>query len=82
VRTQLWNDVWIKHVPLRICFPSIFVVCEDTSISVARCAEADWEIHFRRMLGDMEFREMQSILRGVTLSNRDDEIDWGLTANK
>jgi hypothetical protein len=57
VRTQLWNDVWIRHVPLRICFPSIFAICEDKGMSLAKCVEVDCGIHFRRMLGDSEFRE-------------------------
>jgi hypothetical protein len=84
-RTQLWNDVWIKSAPLRICFLRIFAICDDRNISVAKCAESNWELHFRRMLGDAEFSEwteMQGVLRGVTLSDRDDEISWGLTANK
>jgi hypothetical protein len=73
-RTQLWNNVWIKSAPLRICFPIIFAICDDRNIYVAKCAKSNWEIHFRRMLGDDEFSEwtkMQDILKGVTLSDRD-----------
>jgi hypothetical protein len=44
-------------VPLRICFPSIFAICEDRGMSLAKCVEVDCGIHFRRMLGDSEFRE-------------------------
>jgi hypothetical protein len=70
---------------LRICFPKIFAICDDRNISVAKHAELNWELHFRRMLGDAEFSEwteIHDVLRGVTLSDRDDEISWGLTANK
>jgi hypothetical protein len=70
---------------LRICFPRIFSICEDGEMCVAKCAKVDWDLHFRRMLGDTEFREwskMQGMLRGVTLTDRDDEIIWALTANK
>jgi hypothetical protein len=57
VRTQLWNDVRIRPAPLRICFPRIFAICEDRDISVAKCAETNWDLHFRRMMGDAEFSE-------------------------
>jgi hypothetical protein len=84
IRTQLWNDVWIKSSSLRVCFPRIFAICDGRGISVAKCARAGWDLHFRRMLGEaeaIEWAEMQGMLRGVTLTDRDDEISWSLTAN-
>jgi hypothetical protein len=85
IRTQLWNDVWNTSSPLRVCFPRIYAICDDRGISVAKCARAGWAFHFRRMLGEaeaIEWSEMQGMLRGVTLTDRDNEISWALTANK
>jgi hypothetical protein len=84
-RTQLWNDVWIASTPLRICFPRLYAICEDQNISVGNCAQVKWEIDFRRLLGPREYQEwseLQSLLRGVNITSEDDEICWGLAANK
>jgi hypothetical protein len=56
-----------------------------TGISVAKWADASWDVHFRRRPGEVEIREwskMQGLLKGVTLTDRDDEISWALNANK
>jgi hypothetical protein len=71
--------------PRRVCFPRIFAICDDRGISVAKCARTGWALQFRRMLGEAdatECSEMQGLLRGVALTDRDDEISWALTANK
>jgi hypothetical protein len=28
--TQFWNDVWLQSSPLRICFPILFDICDNT----------------------------------------------------
>jgi hypothetical protein len=44
-----------------------------------------WQLGLRRMLGPKEMRkwiELQSLLRGVSLSQQGDVVSWGLTASK
>jgi hypothetical protein len=35
---QLWNDVWLESVLLRVCFPRLFEVCDNKEGTVADCA--------------------------------------------
>jgi hypothetical protein len=63
----------------------MYATCEDQYISVRNCAHANWEIDFRRLLGPREYQEwseLQRLLRGVNITSEDDEICWGLAANK
>jgi hypothetical protein len=83
--TQFRNDVWLTSTPLRIEFHKLFAICADGGISVASCAGQNWEISFRRMLGKVEMEEwgrLQNLLNEVSLSREEDQINWGLSANK
>jgi hypothetical protein len=83
--TQSWNDVWLQSSPLRICYPKLFEVCDNKEGSMAECAARGWQLGLRCMLGPEEMREwtdLQSLLGGVSLSNQEDVLSWGLTTSK
>jgi hypothetical protein len=78
--TQFWNDVWLESVPLRVCFPRLSEICDNKEGSVAEYAARGWHLGLRRMLGEDEMKEwtdLQSILRGVILTQQDDVVCWG-----
>jgi hypothetical protein len=69
--------------PLRVCFPRLFEICDNKEGAIVDYAARGWQLRLIRMLGDDEMREwtdLQSMLRGVTLSQNDDEVSWGLTS--
>jgi hypothetical protein len=35
---QFWNDVWLKFVPLRVCFPRLPEICDNKEGSVPEYA--------------------------------------------
>jgi hypothetical protein len=75
--TQFWNDVWLTSTPLRIGFHKLHEICSDCDISVASCARQNWEISFRRMLGEKEMEEwdsLQNMLKEVPISGEEDQI--------
>jgi hypothetical protein len=59
--TQFWKDVWLTSSPRRLCFPSLYSICNNTMISVAECADMGWQIGFRRMLGHEEMEEWKKL---------------------
>jgi hypothetical protein len=54
-------------------------------MSVAKCAEADWQISFKRMLdpkGYKDWRTLQDWLKETQLNDMKDEVLWGLSPSK
>jgi hypothetical protein len=52
---------------------------------VARCAEDNWHLTFRRMLNSDTYDEwtrLQELLAGVQITGEEDEIGWALTSSK
>jgi hypothetical protein len=84
--TQFWNDnVWLKNVPLRICYPRIYNICRDTNMYVSKGAKLGWQLEFRRMMGLEELDEWEDLMKAleeVNLNQEEDKISWGLSANK
>jgi hypothetical protein len=83
--TQFWNDVWLASSPLRLGFPRLFGICNETHMSVAEGARMDWHLSWRRMMGEEERKEwtdLQALLDVVELTEEEDEVCWGLTTSK
>jgi hypothetical protein len=52
---------------------------------VAKCAEANWQINFRRMLNPDVYEEwtrLQELLVGVLITDEEDEIGWALSSSR
>jgi hypothetical protein len=52
---------------------------------VQKYANKEWQLEFRRMLGPeeiIEWNELQSVLEGVSSTQIEDEILWGLSSSK
>jgi hypothetical protein len=80
--TQFWDDVWLTSSPLRIRFPKICEICVSPGMSLAECAQAEWQMNLRRMMGPAEVREweeLQTLRSGVEIGWEEDEISWGLS---
>jgi hypothetical protein len=68
-----------------LTFNKLFSICDEVDISVANCADRDWQIGFRRMLGSEEYdewRELQQLLLPVVLSDTEDSVAWGLSPTR
>jgi hypothetical protein len=68
-----------------VCFLRLFEVCDNKEGTVADCAVKGWHLGLRRMLGDEEMSEwtdLQTKLRGASLTQHDDEVNWGLTPSR
>ena len=60
-------------------FPTLFEICVDQHISVAKMAERRWQLRFRRWLDadrQMDMNMLQSMLCGVALNNEKDMPRW------
>jgi hypothetical protein len=53
----VWNDVWITSSSLRLGFPRLYGICYSQNASVSEYAALNWQIDFRRMMGNEEFEE-------------------------
>jgi hypothetical protein len=63
-----------------VYFLRLFEVCDNKEGIVAEYAAKGWHLELRRMVGDeemMEWIELQSMFRGVSLTQNEDEVSWG-----
>ena len=50
-----WKDVWRGQIPLGVCFPTIFRICEDPDVLVADVIRPEGlALRFRRSFGPNE----------------------------
>jgi hypothetical protein len=82
---DFWEDVWLTSSPLRVCFPKLYNIYRDGNVTMAQCADMEWQFRPRRMLGRAEleeWNELQALLENVCISDEEDEIQWELTVSK
>ena len=61
--TSSWSDVWLDQSPLKLQFPNLFRICEDSTAMVAYCcANNGWPINFRRNLSLRENASWEELL--------------------
>ena len=78
-----WKDIWLKQVPLGVCFPKIFCCCDDPDVLVHEVIRSNGlALSFRRSFGPDEvgeWQQLQCMLEHVSLSASADEGFWSLT---
>lgn len=83
---KFWNDVWLGDTPLRIQFPKLLSICYmNQDARVREHMENQWDIRFRRMLGqeeEVEWNALSELLQGVVDLEQDDTIEWALSRKK
>lgn len=75
------HDVWLGECPLMIRFPKLYKICRDKEVSVEEIGEVNWNLDFRRRLGNDEIAELfdlQEELELVQLTGERDQIKWAL----
>lgn len=78
--TFFWQDTWILKVPLRVQFPRLFQICDDSDVLVVDCyLEGTWDIGFRRCFGMevADWNKLSNILDTVILDEQEDLVVWG-----
>jgi hypothetical protein len=79
--TLFWLDLWNGSEPLRSRFPSLFVICEDPTISVSRACGVPVAIRFRRSLDPVlkaAWQELAALVETVPLGEGADTVRWNL----
>ncbi|CAN6285209.1 unnamed protein product [Urochloa humidicola] len=86
-KTFFWEDVWIGDSLLKLQFPSLFCICEDSKVLVQDCFFDDsWSINFRRTLTEQEgacWEQLLQLLQEIHLEEDvDDDVSWALDSSK
>lgn len=81
-KIRFWYDVWLGDCPLKIVFPRLFRISRNLDWSVADAKGVDWQLDFRRRLGNeevAEWNDLQEALDDVEVSGEEDKVFWALT---
>lgn len=82
--TDFWKDPWIGRRPLKDTFPGLFVVCNDSEITVNVAFQRGWQLQFRRWL-TVDLLIMKDMLEGFVCSwvpnAVEDRAQWALCKN-
>ena len=74
-----WQDVWCGSTPLKEQFPTLFEICNEQNITVAKIAQRNWRFTFRRWLDtglQEQLRSLRDILFSCALNDEDDLPIW------
>ena len=64
-KTRIWHDVWIRQVPLRLQFPTLFLASSFPDNSVDDnfvCDEGVWNLTFKRSFGEADMQSWESLM--------------------
>lgn len=84
-QTRFWQDSWLRECPLRIMFHSLYQICSNPDIEVAKIyVDGQWDIQFRRQLSEDQIEDwwrLRALLEGVVLSSGRDRVYWALESS-
>jgi len=60
-KIRFWHDVWMGDCPLKTLFPRLFRISRNLDWSGADAKEVDWQLDFRRRLGNEEVAEWNDL---------------------
>jgi hypothetical protein len=75
----------LNDVQLTLGLGVLYEIYDNKNISVARCAELNWQINFKRMLDSETYEDwtnLQNLLNDVQTTTDEDEITWGPSSSK
>lgn len=80
-QSRFWEEIWAGPIPLKLEFPTLYLLCEDKDSLVSDYWSGDgWKLGFKRPLGsDMEeWESMMLLLDDYSLNDKEDVFRWVL----
>ncbi|PWA72777.1 RNA-directed DNA polymerase, eukaryota, Reverse transcriptase zinc-binding domain protein [Artemisia annua] len=83
ISIQFWEDIWCGDKPLKVQFPRVYLLDKDRCCNiVSRLSLPDWNNVLRRQprggVESCQFLALQSVIRDVVLSDKEDSWKWSL----